>query len=367
MKKLIHIIILVFIVSCSSTNLITVTNIHDMANFSENSRIYALPRTRLKISITALSHKTIPGPYSLYAEKFLGIKNVPDETQTSWEIINIQLDGLKESDPDYFFSVKASNDASALSDLLEFTKQGLIVSPDATNPFSQFHREDMESTPPIPFTDLSVKRNVYTESRKIRSKPGKTNVPIDLPTSKSKQHIKTLEEKAEEAANFIIKIRKRRFKLVAGQYAFYPEGEALKTGIKELDSLEDQYLSLFIGKTYTDTVRRTFFYVPNMGSNLERNVLCRFSDVNGFEDPQGNTGTPMILELKNMGLTAALEHLQLPEAGPNYENTLFYRVPDLASAKIFYGSLTVLEAELNIFQYGSIVPYSVNSTDKSKK
>jgi hypothetical protein len=45
---------------------------------------------------------------------------------------------------------------------------------------------------------------------------------------------KTLEEKAQEAALFIFKIRKRRFKLLAGQYDVFPEEQALATSVREI-------------------------------------------------------------------------------------------------------------------------------------
>jgi hypothetical protein len=55
--------------------------------------------------------------------------------------------------------------------------------------------------------------------------------------------IKSLEEKAEEAAAFIYKLRKRRFKLLVGQEQPVPDGNALDISIRELDELEKEYLS----------------------------------------------------------------------------------------------------------------------------
>ena len=368
MKKFLYLNIIFLIISCAGTNLVTVTNVHDMSTFDVDSYIYALPRTRLRITVTALKQETVPGPYNRYAEKYLGIVNAPSVSQQSWQMLDIQLNSLSEPDPDYFFSVKSSKNSSILKDnLLKMDGNGLIVSPDATNLFAEFHQDDVDKMEPLHFTDLSVKRNIITEPRKTKQKQGKADIPLDMPVSKSKKNLKTVEEKAEEAANFIIKIRKRRFKLLAGQYDHYPEGEALKTGIEELNKLEDNYLSLFVGKTYTDTVQRTYFYTPGIAGELERNVVCRFSDETGFEDPSGNNGKPLVLELKNVGLTASLEHLQLSVAGPNYSNTLFYRIPDMASARIFFGSLPVLEAELKIYQYGSVVPFNIENRPGDKK
>ena len=180
---------------------------------------------------------------------------------------------------------------------------------------------------------------------------------MDLPVIKQKEAVKSVNEKARDAADFIIKIRKRRFKLLAGQYDVYPEGTALETSIRELNELEKEYLSLFIDKVYTDTIANTYFYIPQAGQNLERNVFCRFSDETGFYDATSASGRPLVLELKSLQFTEGLKQLQLPHNGSSYENMLLYRIPDKASVRIFYGSSVLLDAEVKIYQYGSFVPY----------
>ena len=68
---------LLLVFACSPTNHISITNIQDLASYNENSIIYSLPRSRLVLSIIAVRHYTVPGPYTMYAEKYLGIKNAP--------------------------------------------------------------------------------------------------------------------------------------------------------------------------------------------------------------------------------------------------------------------------------------------------
>jgi hypothetical protein len=180
-----------------------------------------------------------------------------------------------------------------------------------------------------------------------------------MPVTKSKSGIKTTEQKAEEAANFIIKIRKRRFKLLAGQYEVYPEGVALETSVRELNELEQNYLSLFIGKVYTDTIERVFYYTPQVGQTLERNIICRFSEETGIQEAISLAGTPLVLELKNMQFNAALRDVRNPFAGPTYENIIFYRLPDKAYTRVLYGSANLIESEIEVFQYGVLIPCSV--------
>ncbi len=351
-------IFLLLVFACSPTNNISITNIQDLASYNENSIIYSLPRSRLVLSIVAVRHFTVPGPYANYAEKYLGIKNAPSISKTEWELNKVTLDAIEQPDPDYYFSVQTEDPGATFNDFLAFTGEGMVLQLDDHKLF--VHSEIVtEDTPePIHFTNLSVKRNLIESRDKTNS--SQVKVPIDLPVKKANKGTKTIEQKAEEAANFVLKIRKRRFKLIAGQYDVFPEGIALETSVKELNKLENEYLSLFIGHCYSDTIVKDFYYVPQINQELERYVFCRFSDETGFHDAQGAVGKPLVLELRNLNFNQVLDNLHFPYSGPSYENILFYRIPDIASVRVFYSSNTILEAEMKIFQYGSIVPWSVS-------
>ncbi len=351
-------VLLLLIFACSPASKITVTNIQDLASYNENSIIYSLPRSRIVLRASAVRHHTIPGPYNKYAEKFLGIQDAPSISKTEWELEHVALDAIQQPDPDYYFSVQTDNPGLFFNEFLKLTQDGMILKLDDYNPFIEFEKIYEDIPESIHFTDLSVKSNRIEMGDKTKSSQRK--VPVDLAVTKQKQGTKTIQQKAEEAANYIIKIRKRRFKLLAGQYDVFPDGKALEISVKELNALEKEYLSLFVGKTYRDTVTKTFYYVPQISQELERNVLCRFSDETGFQDALGTVGKPLVLELRNMHFTQVLHNLQFPISGPVYENILFYRIPDMASVKVFYSSNTIIDAEIKVFQYGSVVPMSIS-------
>ncbi len=108
MKKYNYLIFLLVFLACSPAHKITVTNIHDLAAYPENSIIYSLPRSRLSIAVTAVKHHTIPGPYNRFAEKYLGIKGVPTISETEWELSKVNLGVFQEPDPDYYFSIQTN-------------------------------------------------------------------------------------------------------------------------------------------------------------------------------------------------------------------------------------------------------------------
>ncbi|MGD2033705.1 MAG: DUF4831 family protein [Bacteroidales bacterium] len=358
MKKINVLSLIVFLVAaCAPAGKISITNIHDLAQYSGNSFIYSVPRSRLILTATAVRHYTVPGPYYQYAEKYLGIEGAISEPKTSWELDRVTMHTMEQPDPDYYFSVQADDPQFVYEEFLKLTNQGLTMRLDDYNPFVQLDNLYEDEPGEIPYTDLSVKRNLIGSGEKQKSSRG--DVPTDLPVIKQSAGVKTIGKKAEEAANFIIKIRKRRFKLLAGQYDVFPDGKALEISVKELTKLEEEYLSLFIGKAWSDTIVKTFYFVPRTNQELERHIFCRFSGEEGFQDATGTAGKPLVLELRNLRFTDVLQNIQFPLTGPTYENVLFYRVPDMASAEVFYGSNTILEGELRIFQYGNILPISV--------
>jgi hypothetical protein len=357
MKKAILLTLFIITFSCSPSGKLTITNLNDLSAFSDNSYMYSLPITRVVVDITTVRRLTIPGPYNAYAQKYLGFEAVPSISKVDWDIVDVRLKTIEEPDPEYGYSVSSGQQTKVLDQIQQLTKEGLIMSPYALISFSQFYPLLVDNPEPIHFTDLSVKRNI-DNSHKAKDKKDADDIN-DNNTGRQRSDLKTLEQKAEEAANFIYKLRKRRFKLLAGMDNTSADSIGIATSVSELDKLEQEYLELFIGKTYTDTLKKTFLYNPQISQDLERNVLCRFSDETGFQDAMGASGIPMVLELKNMHTSGAIENLRMPSTGPTFTNILFYRIPDKAMVRIFYGSNTILEGEVKIFQYGPLVPASI--------
>jgi hypothetical protein len=358
-KKSTSLFLILLILACSPSSRVTITNINDLASISANDYMYSLPLSRISIEITAIRHLTIPGPYNVYAEKYLGFTGVPSISKTDWELYDIQLSSIAEPDPEYCFAIEMKPSEFLVEELSKLSTYGLVIASDNYYSFSRFYPFFGDKPEPFHFPDLSVKPNIERGAQKSSVKRDSGNLSGEFSSGKHEDGLKSIDQKSEEAANFIFKLRKRRFKLLAGKDTILPDGVALQTSIKELDDLEKEYLSLFIGKTYSDTLHRVFFYTPKASQEIERNVVCRFSDETGFLDESGNSGTPLILELRNMKITEAMKNLQMPYSGPTFTNVLLYRIPDKASVHIFYGSATVLEAEVKVFQYGPIITKSI--------
>jgi hypothetical protein len=351
------IVIVMLITSCATVSNINVSNLSDANASPAGSFVYSLPITVLDVFVEAEEIDIIPGPYARYAQKYLGIKDVPIKPEKVFSIKNVNLTRHLEADPDFIFSVNGVNDLSAFPQVLNLIKDSLILSP------ADFSGELIHSytypgvTSDLYFKDLSIKRNFEAE-KDVDISMVLPDSGYQKPSARTINKEKTPEQKAEEAANFLIKLKKRRFKLVAGQYAYMPNGEAMGAALDEMARLEQEYLSLFIGKRVSSRLARTYHYSPEAGKGSDRAVLFRFSSAEGFIDFRETAGIPVLLEIEAAHKERVLENYTLP--AKLQSNTLPYRIADQARLRLLTGEQIRAEAILPVFQFGVPVSLTVN-------
>jgi hypothetical protein len=327
-----------------------------------NSLIYALPKTTLTFEVTLKKTMYKHGPYYRYAEKYLGITEVSSDDWEEWSIADIDVVAGEEVDPEHYYLLE-SNGPLELN-AMALAKTGLIISPDPKiySKKPVIRNVINENPEPVFHTDLSVKRNftmIYdTNYRFIETDTGFVQVPYLY-----ERNIKlTREEQAEEAANFIIKIRKRRFKLMSGQYDVFPEGIALQYAVENLTVLEQEYIALFIGKYVDEFYKVSYRYIPTNTSTGSPNVLFRFSPEFGAVPANDLTGKPVFLELTAKNTTRIIDNLTYKPAEEGVEEMkpLFYRIPEVATLKLLHETDVLAEKEILVYQYGQIVRMPVN-------
>jgi hypothetical protein len=359
MRRIYILVILGFLITfCKAQNKSYVTNIKDANSLENNAAVYALPRSILNITLKARRTTTVPGPFYEYADKYLGIQNVPDSENTEWDILAVEIDIYQEADPEYFFSVSSKRINNLNHMLSRLAKDSLILFPEQFFKKHSFPEPDTSFNKKIHYWDLSVKRNFHFVDDTTYKNVFKDSIYITVPVIKEKLVQKAQEDKAEEAANYIIKIRKRKFKLLSGQYDYMPEGEALEVAVKELNKLENEYLSLFTGKSYVEHFKKTYQYIPDNSRKISKEILCRFSAARGFVDSREVRGKPVIIEIEDKDRTIYLEKTVVPENEVLTGSYVQVRLPDLADIKVVLGDNILNLTKAPVFQYGIIVPFS---------
>lgn len=341
-------------VSCATVSNVSVKNASESGALPQGSFIYALPQTIVDISVVAEEISIVPGPYEKYANKYLGIENAPTKAEKFFNLKSIRISRHLEADPDFIYSVSGSSDLLSRPDLKSLIEDSLILSAAnfANNQATTFKLPTQNND--ILYTDLSIKRNFEAEKDvEISMVLPDTDYESRPQSSRTTLKEKSIEQKAEEAANFLIKLKKRRFKLVAGQYDYMPDGESMSAALQELGRIEQEYLALFIGRRITNEVQRNFHFSPEPGENNKRIVLFRFSPTQGFVGAGDSEGIPVVIDLQAMNKTRELGNVKLPvKLQPNM---IPYRIADQVNIKILAGEQVWAEAIYPVFQYGTPV------------
>lgn len=338
------------------TSAVSAAEVSQPANYT---LVYSIPKTTLKVSVEATQIINRRGPYYQYAERYLGITDVPDEDLTRWIINNIEIDSYQEADGNHYYLL-STNDRH-VTNFLKLGSEGFIL-PVNQRQLPELDRDIQSQVrePGTPlYTDLSIHPAVVEETRTVMRMVRQDTAFVNVPVMQRQSVTKSMEARAAEAADLIFELRSNRFKLLSGDLDLFPDGKALQVIIDEFNRLEKEYLSLFTGKLFETNHSFSFEYSPEKSADekeTEYQVLFRFSDSTGVLPETDVSGRPITLEISNENKTRQLERIsQTPVSRGSIPNRLFYRVPDVAKIRLNDGNKTIAEKRVLVSQYGKVV------------
>ncbi len=322
--------------------------------------IYALPQTVIKIAVDMLEIRTYRGPYYRFAEKYLGITGAPQENKSRWVIKNVKLSTFPEADPGQYYVVDPVWGKFHPESMMYLSDEGFIMDLKKLDAFAVESKKTniFTRTPGILYTSLTVDRNIVQSTDTLYKTILADTTFIRLPVLKNEMIGKTIDERAEEVADYIIELRNGRYDLLTGQTDFYPEGSALGIALHRMDVLEEEYLSVFIGKNVEITHTIDFWYVPRSGEVFENIELFEYSDQKGISRKITGSGKTVSLLLTKADKTKVLDEYRRGDSEEN-QNRLMYRIPDIAEAEIQDGGKAVLRERIPVCQYGTVMSMPV--------
>ncbi len=343
---------LLFVTACSVQNEFKVSLPGEEPENSIEKYYYVLPQTVMKIKLDIIYERYLPGPYRRFSERYLGITGVEDVSYNRYYPEAVKIDYLTEPDPEMYFSVNLISGNYTAKDYLLMSNMGLILDPSGWMKHSIDFNESI-ITPVLPyFTDLSL-TGLYREVTDTLYKTIITDTSfIRLPIPRRQREVKTLEQRAEEAANFILEIRRTRFDLLAGEFDGFPGGTALEFAVNELNNKEQQYLELFTGKMLHEKYSKTLFVTPD---GTEQNIIIfKISEDKGILDASAKEGVDVVLKITPLNKLQSLPvlHVNLSDFAAN---NLYYRVPDMATVQLIIGNKIFYEERAVLYQAGKMV------------
>ncbi len=324
------------LLACHSTQIIPskaqVKPVSEVNDATVNSLMYYLPKTVLRIEVDLEKTISKVGPFYRYSKKLLNVSEVITEDKQEWKIADIRLSsyGVVDESQHYMISYSGHN----VAPLVHLNSQGLLAGINLS--------DEMNCSPAL--------KEITTQET-----PNLEDVNFDDVPLLEKQLTKTsTTAMADDAAAFIYKIRKRRFKIISSKYKETPpDGQSYQTVLEELNTLEKQYLELFVGKKETYKTTKVLFLEPGIGSG-NTDVLFRFSSLNGMVDKMDLSGTPVYIEWEQE------RQRPLPNTKPQKVKVepkygLYYRLPGKMMVKIIDRNILLKEQEVEVAQFGQVV------------
>ena len=316
---------------------------------------YSLPSTTVSLEVTAVQENFYAGPYAKYAEKYLGVKAAITDNST-FRITEIKMTPYVEADLQTRYSImveKGKVDAS----FLKLSSSGLVSMTDAVLDRQTSWRFPVESEGN--FSDKGVTSNLTSEAAVLYKSDKKDAAFNKVSVQQNMIVAKTLEKKAAETAEMIVNLRKQRLQIVTGDTDATYSGEAMGAAINELTRLEQEYLTLFLGYTESQTQTMNFDVIPQAGRENQKYIAFRISETAGLLPADNLSGKPVIIEFVPQEI-AAVPEVEVKDPKKTPAVLSHYRIPAVCMVKISEGASPLLQSRIPVYQLGVDASIPVN-------
>lgn len=315
---------------------------------------YSLPSTTIVLEVEAVQEIFHVGPYAKYAEKYLGIRP-RQKDEANFQITEIRMTPYIEADQSrrYTLNVKKGQiDAT----FLKLSTAGLISFSDASFGEQSVWRFTTDSR--SDFGGKGVSSNLTSESATFYHND-KNSAYDRLSVSQNMLVEKTLDQRAAEAADMILKLRKQRLQIVTGDTDATYSGEAMGAAIAEMTRLEEEYMMLFIGYSETQTQKMRFEVVPQAEQPRQMYVAFRLSDMAGLLPADNVSGKPILMEIIPQSF-APVEVTEDDVKSKKKEVLAYYRIPAICTIRLMEGADLLLQSRMPVYQLGRETSIPVN-------
>lgn len=322
---------------------------------------YSLPRTVIIVDVEVRKTEKIPGPYTSYAERFLGLHNVIEQQDVSYKITGVNISSYAEPDPEQIFFVTlpdhqiknmyiALNESGIISSVnLEHDEESLLKQMGESKDMRHISSDAVFNY----FIDTNLMERIDTIIEHVQE----DTITVQRQTLRRSWVEKSQELRAREVADYILEIREKKFDLISGFQEITYSREALDYMYTELNKLEQDYLNLFTGITSNETKRYRFLHTPGFQDD-DQKLLFRFSPQSGISGANENNGIPVKLHYARSNTTQQLGEKIRANTLENHltRKGFHYRIPEHADLMLKIGETTRASARILVSQFG-IVTY----------
>lgn len=305
---------------------------------------YYLPRNIIKLDFTVEEKQDIKGKFVNYTKELLNTDNYVKENKISYRITNVNINILTEADPNMVFYISPDDKVKESPKFdIALNDDGILKSIGIDNIDSDYkYNNQFEKELD---TDKNINEYYYIPLVEEDEDEDEENVKTKL----------TDKEVAMSVVEEIKKIRLAYFDLISG-YQEVNYGSTMNYMIEELKTLENEYLSMFLGKSQTNVTTKTFYIIPEEGKNTV--LIGKFSDIEGFNSKGGELVKINFVESSSSSVINKLSKDEIENV--TYSNKIFYRNPADVTMEISLGEQIISKNRIKISQLGNIMMIPIN-------
>ena len=289
---------------------------------------YFLPKTVLTVHVNYSKTTQKAGPYARYAKNLLGMDEqsvvMEDRVYYTLDKVNAGSKGVIDKDASYLVEFKSKSTAS----FVYLSEEGLIYTINAD--YVPEPANNIKASPTLPASVSSAfSQPIFTEEY---------------------LNAGSVHKKAEVLAKQIYKLRESRSDLLTGEADNAPrDGEGMKIILANLEAQEKALVELFIGTTTTELMDAEFEIEPI--SDMDKEVLFRFSKHNGIVGADDLSGNPVYINVKDLNIVEEPEMVD-PKKKAKEDQSIVYNIPGKATVEILHGVNSMYKNTFSIVQFG---------------
>lgn len=314
--------------------------------------IYNLPLTGFNVEIEVSRTDYIKGPYAEYAEKFLGLTNVIQYDNTVYNISAVSITSFSDVDPDSYFLIQPLFKSKNRSDLsITLTPEGFLSGVTTLENQAGSAKEKRLSGV-VNYLPEIVSANYLEKVDTITRRIGRDTMLIEEKILKKSSTAKTPEQRAKEAADFIMKLDESMFNLINGYQEVNYEKGTMEFMYQQMSSMREDYLLQFKGITQTSVEKYSFRIIPDAGKKLADYQIARFSNVKGILGKDVNSGDKISISVEDLNQVPIIYNKK--EQENEAASGIVYRLPDMAELILKIGGKELLKTQFSVAQLGEL-------------
>ncbi|MFH2142033.1 MAG: DUF4831 family protein [Bacteroidota bacterium] len=353
MNKIIILITIAYLtISCSGYKVLQPTEIKTLKDYPI---VYSLPKVELCIAVELLQTKSYKGPFADYCNYYLGMEPEVKNDEIQYKINNIIISQINTPDTSKTFCIISTK--KNILNKISLTEYGLlaginndVILTKNIQPPTSCEFNNTENDNEFNFMYSSYKSNLIeiidTTYKIIKTDSTSRRVPV----YSSRIEEKDIETKASEAADLIKKLRKRKFRMMTGMDEVIPSDIAAEKLIDELNKMEKEYISLFLGEKINSKSVIKFHYTPE--KEIEKSILFYFSELNGITNDE-SLGTPLYILCYPNNNTISVDSLFARQSKLNRKG-LAYNIADMVNVQIIDDGNIYYNENILIPQFGIV-------------